>query len=306
MMRRWCAALAVSLGAAGTGVALAVPQAQAAAKPCLVVDTNSGNTSASLQAAVTAAAAGDTLFVKGTCSGTTVIGKNLTVSGQSAGGNKTATLNGGGQGTVLTIGAGVTVTLNTLIITGGAAGEIGSGISSAGTLTLNHSAVTGNTVGFLGAGGGIFNAILTGDGGIERAGTLTLNDSTVSDNTSPLGDAGGIYNTGTVILNGNSSISGNNGGSGGGIFTVAGSVTLNDRSTITGNTAIDGAGIYDAGNVTMNGGSTITGNTASDTGGGIFRECFSTLNGAVAGTGGNVDKNQPNDIATGPGCPTAP
>jgi hypothetical protein len=302
MMRRWCAALAVSLGVAGTGVAAAAPPAHADAKPCLVVDTNSGHTDASLQAVVTAAAAGDTLFVKGTCSGPTEIGKNLTVSGQSAGGNKTATLNGGGQGTVLTIGAGVTVTLNTLIITGGGAGEIGSGISNDGTLTLNHSSVTGNTVGFLGGGGGIFNAVLTGAGAIERGGALILNDSTVSDNTSPQGDAGGIFNTGTVTLNGTSSISGNNGGSGGGIFNEAGTVTLNGRSTITGNTAQTGAGIYNDGTVTMNGSSTITGNTASGTGGGIFNECLSTLNGAVAGAGGNVDKNQPDDIASSPFC----
>src|SRR5438477_11326912 len=90
---------------AWAGVAWA-PTASAATPTCLVVDTNSNHSYTSLQAAVNAAAPGDTLFVKGTCTGTTEIGKNLTVTGQSASGTKTATLNGGGQGSVLTIGTG--------------------------------------------------------------------------------------------------------------------------------------------------------------------------------------------------------
>ena len=53
--------------------------------------------------------------------------------------------------------------------------------------------------------------------------------------------------------------------------------------------------------MTLNGSSTITGNTASSVGGGILNFC-GTLNGAVAGTGGNVYNNHPDDIFTEPGC----
>jgi putative cofactor-binding repeat protein len=109
----------------------------------LVVDTNSDQSYTSLQDAVTAAAPGDALFVKGTCTGATTIGENLTITGQSNGGNGTATLNGGGSRThgVLQINS-ATVTLNTLIITGGRGGGI---YNFDGTATLNDSSsITGN------------------------------------------------------------------------------------------------------------------------------------------------------------------
>src|SRR6185437_14452401 len=93
-MRRWITALIV-LGTAGAGVVTAAPAAVAASPGCLVVDTNSNQSYPSSQAAVSAAAAGDTLFVKGTCTGLTVIPTSLTsltITGQSNGGTKTATL----------------------------------------------------------------------------------------------------------------------------------------------------------------------------------------------------------------------
>jgi hypothetical protein len=302
-MRRSITALVVLLGMAGTGVA-AAPGASAATT-CRVVDTTSNQSYASLQDAVTAAAPGDTLFVKGTCTGTTEIGKNLTVTGQSQSGTKTATLNGGAQGAVLTIDSGAAVTLNTLVITNGS-NFFGGGIfADGGTVTLNRSTVTGNSATQDG-GGGIANATFIPPGGFAFGGTVTLNDSTVTANNSGGSDGGGFFNLGTLILNGSSSISNNtnpNGGSGGGVWNESGTVTLNGSSTITGNTAGDGAGIYNlAATVTLNDSSTITGNTAADEGGGIFEDCDSTLNGAVAGTGGNVYNNHPDDIFTNPFC----
>jgi hypothetical protein len=191
-MRRWLSALVVLLGMAGVGMAATAPVASAAKPTCRVVDTNAGQSYTSLQDAVTAASAGDRLFVKGTCFSIVEIGKNLTIAGQSAGGNKTATLSGGGQSNVLTIDPGVTVTLNTLIITNGAA-PFGGGILNVGTLTLNGSTVTGNTA--FGGGGG------SGGGGIFNHGTLTLNGSTVTGNTAPNASGGGIFNDcgGTLV-----------------------------------------------------------------------------------------------------------
>lgn len=231
MMRRCFTAVVVVLGMAGTGLAAAVPAASAASTTCLVVDANINHSYTSLQDAVTAAAPGDTLFVKGTCTGTTEIGKNLTISGHSASGKKTATLSGGFQGNVLTIDGGTTVTLNTLIITNGQVGLFGGGIYNGGTVTVNGSTITGNTAGNIG-------------GGIANYGTITLNGSIIGANNADDTAAGGIYNAPghTVTLNG---------------------------STITGNKALFGGGIYN--------------------------DCGTLVN-AVAGTGGNVYGNTPDDI----------
>src|SRR5262245_43163375 len=87
-------------------LALAWASVASADKPgCLVVDTNADQSYASLQAAVNAASAGDTLFVKGTCVGTSTIDRNLTITGHSNGGKKTGTLDGAAGGTVLTVNA---------------------------------------------------------------------------------------------------------------------------------------------------------------------------------------------------------
>lgn len=320
-MRRWITAL-IMVGIAGVGMLAAAPAAMAANRGCLVVDTDSNQSYPSLQAAVDAAAAGDSLFVKGTCAGFTVIDTSLTITGQSNGGTKTATLVGG-----LDIDS-VTVTLNKLVITN--AGMFGGGgiFTRLATLTLNDSTVATTPGTF---GGGIENA----------SGMVTLNDSRVTGGTSDQPDfAGGINNIdGTLILNGNSSVVGNTGTFGGIQNSGSGRATLimNGSSTVTGNTAIDGGGIYNnggrvtlndsssitgntatgefgggidngGGTVTMNGSSSITGNSAGGNGvtgegGGIFNQC-GTLNGAVAppAAGANVYNNIPDNIDTAPPC----
>jgi len=216
-------------------VMAAAPAASAASSSCLVVDINSNQSYTSLQAAVIAAAPGDPLFVKGTCTGNTEIGKNLTITGQSNGGTKTATLTGGGQGSVLRIDSGVTATLNTLVITGGAVG-----ITNAGTVTLNGSTITGN----LNPGGAV-------GGGIYNVGMVTLNGSTITGNTA--GQGGGIYNfqgagtSATITLAGSSTITdntasggpNNEGAIGGGIFNFCG--TLNNATA----PPATGANVYD-------------------------------------------------------------
>lgn len=182
-MKRWATALAVLLGMAGAGAA-AAPAASAASATCMVVDTSSNHSYATLQAAVDAAAAGGTLFVTGTCTGTTEIGKNLTVTGQNNGGTKTATLNGGGQQPALTIDAGIAVTLNTVVITNGGNGQIGGSIyDPGGTVILNGSTVTGKTGGSLGLGAGIVNATVFPGGNVRSGGTVTLNNSSITGNT---------------------------------------------------------------------------------------------------------------------------
>lgn len=141
-----------------------------AASPALAAtQTVNCGAGADLQAAINAASAGDTLRVRGTCTGNFTIGKLLTLTGVEG---SHPTLNGGGTGRTLTILVGATVVVERLTITAGSAVN-GGGILNSGTLTLEKSAVSGNTAGF---GGGIFN-----NPGIDI--TLTLEKSAVSGNS---------------------------------------------------------------------------------------------------------------------------
>jgi hypothetical protein len=302
-MKRRSVALVVLAGVTGLGVVAVAPAASAAPGSCLVVDTNSNVSYTGLQAAVTAAAPGDTLFVKGTCTGTTTISGNLTITGQSNGGNGTATLNGGGQSSVLALTSSAVVTINTLVITGGKSiGEFkGGGITNlGGTLTLNNSAVSGNTSSGVpgeNSAGGIANLV---------TGVLTLNNSTVAGNTMTRGEGGGILSAlhSRLTLN-NSTVTGNTAAhsAGGGIFVDTDApVTLNN-SSVTGNTATGGGGIAILfGTVILNGNSTVTGNTASIVGGGISNpnDGTVTLNDSSSVTGNTPDDCFP--AGSVPGC----
>jgi hypothetical protein len=139
------------------------------------------------------------------------------------------------------IGAGSTVTINELTITGGLVDDPtqpgyghGAGIQNYGTLTLNRSTVSNNRIKGR-RGGGIYNQ-----------GTLTLNQSTVEGNSAEY--------TGSAAP-------------GAGIYNEDGLVTI-DQSTIANNSFVGsfpnpmGGGIYSQGNfaqVTITN-STISGN----------------------------------------------
>jgi len=158
------------------GLAVLRPGRAAAAPLCQVVDTTSNVATSytTLQAAVSAANAGDTLKVMGTCSGDTTINVNLTIVGDSDQSYGVATLVGG-PGAVVTISSTATVTIKGLVITS-VVGAFGGGIHNAGTLTLTHSTVSGNSA--------------SSGGGIYSSGTLSLDDSTVSGNHGSFGGGG--------------------------------------------------------------------------------------------------------------------
>jgi len=278
-MRRWITAL-IMAGMAGAGVVAAAPAAVAASPSCLVLDTNSNQSYPDLSGAVAAAAAGDTLLVKGTCPGGATITTSLTITGNA--GAKTATL----DDPHLLIVRGITVTMNNLVLNGGS----GPAVNNEGTVTLNGVSVTNSTVG-IGVGGPVFNEF----------GTMTLNNSMVSGNANFTDDGGGIYSSGGRLTLNRSTVTGNTDGAhfGGGIgIDEDGTATLNN-SSVTNNTGPfgGGIGIEPGASVTLNH-STVTGNTATKgEGGGIYNHC-GTLNGAVSGTGpgGNVYNNTPDDI----------
>jgi hypothetical protein len=245
----------------------------------------------SLQAAITAASPGDTLLIKGTCTGNFTISKNLTMQGSPV-----ATLDAQGSGHTVSVTPGVTVTLNDLTITGGnaaGAGPAGSGggiFSFLATLTLNNCVVTGNTAAT--AGGGISSGAPPG----PSAGMLTLNSTRVTNNVAQGvggGGGGGILNhNGTAVVN-NSLVSGNVGPGGGGIASgngnggLGGGGTLTVTSSqITGNIANAGpdggaGGIANGGTLDLIA-SSVSGNQAvGGAGGGILNHGVETIIGSV-------------------------
>jgi hypothetical protein len=226
---------------------------------CEVSRSGAKTVYSTLEEAATAAGAGSKLTVSGTCPGNTTITKDLTIVGVPKGQPRVATLKGTGSGTVLTIDAGVTVTLKALTITGGSA-EFGGGIYNSGSLALVATTVTGNTTNgapFAAAGAGIFNSF----------GSVTLTNSNVTGNTAEdFGLGGGIQDyVGSVTLT-NSKVTGNKAYFGAGIDGEFDSITLT-KSRVTGNTGTLGGGISDVqGSVTLTG-SKVTDNTANQAGG---------------------------------------
>ena len=97
---------------------------------------------------------------------------------------------------------------------------------------------------------------------------LTMNGGTITGNsTSVLG--GGVSNSGTFIMNGGA-ITNNRSESRGGGVSNSGTFTMN-AGTITGNTAgTDGGGVYHGGSSLNINGGTITGNSADSLGGGVY------------------------------------
>jgi hypothetical protein len=291
------------------GLWLLMASAATATRPaCRAVDA--GESYGTLQAAVNAASAGDTLKVKGTCYGDTVVSKSLKIVGRSDSGFGPATLNGANNaqspGNVI-VDHGATVAITGLTITGGysndsvtgSSGERGGGIyNEGGSLTLTDSMVTHSTA--EGRSGGFHQNETEGGGGIYNAGgSLTLTNSTVADNTGR-GTGGGIYNAGGAVALTDSTVTsdistkssrGIGGYSqGGGIYEEGGSLTLL-KTIITANRSAgdrrfcgSGGGIYNNGGSLTLADSTLTANQAEIAGGGIDNEGSATLkNSTVSG-----------------------
>lgn len=307
--RRVMSALLVGL-VLPLGAGAAPAAVSAAPAPCKVVNVRTAVSTNKLQVALNAAAAGDTLRITGTCTGSFTIGegyadaRKLTlIKGATA-----ATLKGNG-GRVLEV-LGGTIRITGIKITGGTAEECpapdappdvcGGGILNTARLTLTNVTVTGNVAtpaeGSWARGGGIYTT-----------GAIRLVRSTVSANTSTMG--GGIYGVeGSAIrlvrsaVTGNTATSDTVGAEGGGIYT-GGTLTL-DRSTVTANVVSGASGSFGGGisgnladiSVTR---STIAGNAtggAGGPGGGIYlfqaslKVVRSTISGNVAeeGAGGAI------------------
>lgn len=195
----------------------------------------SGCAHATIQAAIAAASAGDTIRL---CAGTYAlaadetidIDKALTIIGAGAG--KTGSIIDGQQlarsTAVVRVRRVDPLELRSLSITGGkrlgADGDRGGGIENSGQLTLTRVRVTGNQSS---AGGGIW---------METSSRLTLNAGTAVTRNTAVNDGGGIFSNGALILNAGSSVTENDAGAGGGGILVAqGSLTIEPGATLADN-----------------------------------------------------------------------
>lgn len=306
------AALALAVGM----LVVLAPTAVGGPPSCAVSNTRTHKGYSSLQGAVNAAKAGDTLEVKGTCVGNTSVDRNVTLKGVTNNAFPgTPTLDGGGAGTVLHVTNGTT-TVDGLKITNGVASV--ESVEGNGCCVGGGIAVSGDT-----AGARLVNSLVTGNaasvfgGGIDvDDGTLTLVNSTVTGNTSD--SSGGIDSDfGTITLIGstvsNNTVAGGTacqgvGSCAGGIWNFGGTLTLID-STVSGNTATRrGGGIVNqtptggpTAVLTLSGTSAITNNHAiSDPtvnlGGGIWIRGGATVS-ATADWTGSVSGNTPDQCS---------
>lgn len=205
-----------------------------------------GSKYSSIQAAVDAASAGDTIALgAGTYKENVHIDKSITITG--AGVNRT-TVDGNYAGSVLTVGENnpnIVVVLRAMSIRGGK-----------GSPAVDPWPATG-----------AYQTVISGGGGILNYGRLTIEVSDIRDNNAYEG--GGIYNYGTLNLS-SSTVCRNNAGFFAGGIANMGMLVLNSGEILD-NAAMQGCGITNAGTLTLNVGSLICRNIAtSGMGGGIW------------------------------------
>lgn len=167
------------------------------------------------------------------------------------------------SGSLVTIQAGATVTIDSLTLQDGSATN-GGGINSFGNLTLRNSTVQNNSA--TSAGGGV----LQWDGG-----SLTIDGSTIDSNVSSL-DGGGVYvRNASALIQNRTLITGNAAADqGGGLFQTgdgSGSVTVKNSTIQMNEAGNDGGGVFNVNNATMSiQSSLISRNSAGRNGGGIW------------------------------------
>jgi len=174
---------------------------------------------------VIGAATGDVIDVAGTITDNATVSTAVTI--QQWPGQAPAQLDGGGNGSVITISGNGDLALDQVTVTGGNASNEGGGINNGngGGLQVQDSTIEGNTAA---VGGGIAS---------QTFATVTIDDSTVSGNSATTA-GGGILSADENLVMDNSTVSGNTSARGGGIYTTGapGGLTVDD-STIVGNVA---------------------------------------------------------------------
>jgi hypothetical protein len=262
--------LAIALAAAVVVMLLAPTLGQARQPTCLVSNERTGFGTRSLQEAIDAAAAGDTLVVKGTCVGSAAIARDVTLKGVSNKQFGTAALDGAGSAAAL-LEANVCcespdIRVSDLTLRNGTGMGIALGGFTGATLELNRVTMTnlGSGVQALANGWSLrISDSLFDNSGIAFVGSrlsATLLRSTVRNGNGLFGASCGRCSMDVV----QSQITGNASG-GLGVGNI-GSLTLTD-STVSNNGG-PGVTVGDASAEIV--GSRITGNTTDSVGGGIL------------------------------------
>lgn len=186
-----------------------------------IVTNLSDSGSGSLRHAIENSLEGDTVIFDSSLSGQTIITSGITINHDlkvdGSGLTSQITISGNNLYRVFNINSGITVTLDSLIITHGKApyGSMGGGILSAGIVTIINSTISESSASY---GGGIFN----------QAGTITLINSTISKNNAAM-DGGGIRSEGGSVTLSYVTFSNNKTTNrGGAIYNQNGTITVNN------------------------------------------------------------------------------
>jgi hypothetical protein len=243
-------------------------------------------------------------------------GKTVGITLMADGGEKTVQL--ASNGSLFTIGNGITLTLQDNVTLKGSAAMTASlvRVNSGGAFTMNGGTISGNTASL-------------GSGVSVEGGAFTMHDGEISGNTAFYGGGVYVFGNGAFTMHGGEILNITAATKGGGVCVVgSGAFTMND-GIISGNTAyqdrggVDGGGVYvfNHSEFTMHGGAisgntafygggvyvgngsmfmmdngTILNNTASYIGGGVYVGSDSTFTKAVAG---GVITGYGNDTITG-------
>ena len=261
--------------------AAALPSTSLAAT-CTVVNGTTSQSYTSLQAAVNAAKAGDTLTIAGTCAGETTVDRNLTLE-RATGLMSKPTLGG------VTVSEGVAVSFAQLKLADGVSAPNGgtvnvSGCTLTGSIVGGESAVgrhldlqmvgsrlTKAGIGIAGSAS-VAESVITGNSGagISVFGEIEVTSSTISKNAG-IGIKG---HTGNIVLTGSKVV----GNKGGGLEDDRATIYLSN-STVTGNTgAARGGGIaaWQA-TVQLAGTSSVSKNSTTGAGGGVWADEYTDV-----------------------------
>jgi hypothetical protein len=157
---------------------------------------------------------------------TLTLGNNITLRGRTDNSSSLVLVNSGGK---LEMNAGSKISGNTSSRSSG-----GVAVSSNGTFTMNGGEISGNSVSSSSAVYG---------GGVYSGGTFAMSGGEISGNTASYGGGGVHVSGGTFTMSGGE-ISGNSSSSsGGGVHVLSGEFTMNGGE-ISGNTSSFGGGVY--------------------------------------------------------------
>ena len=252
----------------GNGVCVTAPPVSCAPDLCWDGACACGDVCASgcqftsVQDAIDTLPAGSTVRICAGTFGAIYLYKDLTLIGVGDGADTASNtlLDGEGNGRVVYVSEGVTVSLEGIRITGGAEASGAAGVLSLGALTMTDCTVTDNTGSSVGAGM------------VSQGPSLTMTNCAVTSNTGQ-SYGGGIFSTSAVLTMTDCDISGNEvTGNAGGLHLEEGEATLT-RCTVTGNTATGYAGGINnpTGHLTLDD-SHVTNNMASSDGGVLIRD----------------------------------